>query len=90
MYSVNNKLKKGFYLYNKTHDLDSISGLLEIEFIDLSGELYEKTGKKYDVAFYSAEGINLYRSWSTLKGDDSKHKKEIIRSALKTVKTTSG
>ena len=89
-YSVVEKVKKEFYRYNKKQNIDSIASVLEAEYTDLSDEIYEKIGRKYDVAFYSTDGKNLYRSWSSLKGDESSLKRGIIREALNNEKTLSG
>lgn len=89
-YSGLKTVKKGFRLYSKTQNIDSASSILGGKYLALSEDFNNITGKKFEIAFYSVNGVNLYRSWDIQKGDNSIVNQRIIDEAINKKETVSG
>ncbi len=83
-YSGLKTVKRGLQIFANTNNLDSASEVLGDKYNALSADFEKITGKKFELAFYSANGINLYRSWDNYKGDNVLTKQKIIKDAIDT------
>ncbi len=87
-YSGLKTIKKAMYYYNISNNIDSSNAILKEKYKQLSIDFRKNTGTVFDMAFYSKEGVNLYRSWDEEYGNINQNN-TVIDSVIKIQKSVS-
>jgi len=81
-YSGLKTIKKAMSYYDLSNNIDSSNAILEEKYHQLSVDFKKNTGHKLDMAFYSKDGTNLYRSWDQQYGDELVANSKLIDSVI--------
>ena len=81
-YSGLKTVKKALNYYIDNNDIDSANAILENKYIALSRDFERNTERRFEMAFYSKEGVNIYRSWSEEYADNTRSDCKIIDSII--------
>jgi putative methionine-R-sulfoxide reductase with GAF domain/HAMP domain-containing protein len=81
-YSGLKTIKKAMSYYDISKNIDSSNAILREKYHQLSVDFKKNTGRKLNMAFYSKNGTNLYRSWDEQFGDDLISNNNLIDSVI--------
>jgi len=87
-YSGLKTIKKAMSYYDLSKNIDSSNAILKEKYHQLSVDFKKNTGSKLDMAFYSKDGTNLYRSWNQQYGDEIILTNKLIDSVIQSEKAT--
>ena len=86
-YSGLKTIKKAMSYYDTTNNIDSANKILKEKYKQLTVDFEKNTGSRFEMAFYSKNGRNIYRSWDELFGDELDIKYKLLDSVRSTRKS---
>ncbi len=89
-YSGLKTIKNAMADYVKTKNLDSATFAISDKYKVLVKDFSNITNSKFNLAFYSNNGVCIYRSWDNSKGDDVLEKRKIVKDVILTHKFAVG
>ncbi len=89
-YSALKTIKRGLSVYEKNNNLDSSRSIISNKYIALLKDFERNTGSRVEMAFYSFDGINIWRSWADLYGDSIASNSSILKKVFHDKKSAKG
>ena len=87
-YSGLKTIKKAMFYYDRNNNIDSSNAILREKYKQLSIDFRNNTGTVFNMAFYSKDGVSLYRSWDEEYGNINQNNL-VIDSVIKIKKSVS-
>jgi len=86
-YSGLKTIKKAMTYNELNNDIDSAHIILKEKYSQLSVDFEKNTGSKFEMAFYSKNGVNIYRSWDEQYSDELDPKYTLLTKVIETKKS---
>jgi len=83
-YSGLKTVKRSLQYFISSNNIDSSNLILNEKYNALSKDFQRNTNQKFDMAFYSSNGTNLFRSWENEYADELNSNNHIVNTIINT------